>query len=877
MPRYDEEPYGRGVREEQDLVVPPGEYALLLDSTKGNVDVIVGPQKTSLSATDSPVFWDRDAQTFEACSQARSKQKFVRAREGQYIVLHNPVAANEKQHPNLNGRASAVELATGRKVNLQGPDSFALFPGQEADVLDGHHLRSNQYLMIRVYNDQLAMSNWNSAVVKGAEGEEAQLDVPNLHMGQLLIIRGTDVSFYMPPTGVEVVMDERGNYVREAETLERLEFCILLNEDGNKRYVVGPDVVFPQPTEQFVSQDGNRKGRAIELNGISGIYLKVIEAYDEEVNGETVHHPVGEELFITGNESAIYYPSEHHSIIKYGDRVIHYAVAIPEGEGRYVMNRETAEIKIERGASMFLPNPIKEVIVRRILTDRECQLLYPNNTRVLEYNRSLREAGKQNADSMAMASMALSEDIDDAAQDFRRAARLASFGGATEVRGRSKMLSYEETGADTYASAMPVGASAYSNSQRSAAEELIGSPLGDTTQRKRQHTRPRTLVLDTDLDGCVTVAVQNNYAAMFVRKNGDRRVVVGPETVLLEYDERPAAMKFNSGASKETNRVIESAFLQVRNNSVGDTFIVETSDGFDASLRVRYHLSFVGEDATKWFDIENYVEFLCNRMRAIIRREAKRHSITDLKNNAIDLLRDLVLGERVGESNNRPGRTFIENDLHLFDLEVSTPQIDGNVDHQLRELEQQKLQRTIAIEAKQAELAHIQQMEQLDQQILDARQSTADKRHELEKTQITHAYELSQARVDNEGKIELQVVQHEEARQAILDAIEAAANGRAIARNQVEIDFAKAKSDIDVNALRERAASVSPELAAAIRQLGDDQVVATVTEAIAPMSYLGGSSIGEIVRNLFEGTPLAETAAGILDRSNRQGAYDYRQ
>jgi major vault protein len=47
-----------------------------------------------------------------------------------------------------------------------------------------------------------------------------------------------------------VVPDAAGVYVREAVTLERLEYCILLDEDGNKRFVQGPAVVFPEPTER---------------------------------------------------------------------------------------------------------------------------------------------------------------------------------------------------------------------------------------------------------------------------------------------------------------------------------------------------------------------------------------------------------------------------------------------------------------------------------------------------------------------------------------------------------------------------------------------------------------------------------------------------
>ena len=55
--------------------------------------------------------------------------------------------------------------------------------------------------------------------------------------------------------------DENGNYVREAVTLERLEYSILVDENGNKRYERGPQVVFPKPTENFYIENDNRKFR----------------------------------------------------------------------------------------------------------------------------------------------------------------------------------------------------------------------------------------------------------------------------------------------------------------------------------------------------------------------------------------------------------------------------------------------------------------------------------------------------------------------------------------------------------------------------------------------------------------------------------------
>ena len=115
-------------------------------------------------------------------------------------------------------------------------------------------------------------------------------------------------------------------------------------------------MVFPRPTESFVEGEGGfRKFRAIELNPHSGLHIKVIAEYEEE--GKT--HRVGEEIFITGREQAIYFPRPEHSIIEYGSRKVHYAVAIPAGEGRYVLDRDLGTVDLVKGPSMFLPDPLR--------------------------------------------------------------------------------------------------------------------------------------------------------------------------------------------------------------------------------------------------------------------------------------------------------------------------------------------------------------------------------------------------------------------------------------------------------------------------------------------------------------------------------------
>ena len=83
--------------------------------TKGNIDVLVGPFKTSLSATDTPVRWERSVRTFESCSQSEAKQQFITASEGEYVVLENP-SASGNNYPVKGTRSNAVDLLMGYKI-----------------------------------------------------------------------------------------------------------------------------------------------------------------------------------------------------------------------------------------------------------------------------------------------------------------------------------------------------------------------------------------------------------------------------------------------------------------------------------------------------------------------------------------------------------------------------------------------------------------------------------------------------------------------------------------------------------------------------------------------------------------------------------------
>lgn len=209
---------------QKDLVLSPNEYSYVLDETKGNVACNVGPHKMSLSQSDTLVCFDTKTKKFIPCNRYEDAIQLVTtAPEGWYIALKNPAPGNKHPQP---GTSNSIpeNMEIGKKINIPGPISFALYPGQMAQVIQGHTLRSNQYLVAKVYDaDSLNTTK---------EDRDASENEPYFVNGQVLIIKGTEISFYIPPTGIEVKAinnDPSKGYVRDAVTLERLEYCICGN------------------------------------------------------------------------------------------------------------------------------------------------------------------------------------------------------------------------------------------------------------------------------------------------------------------------------------------------------------------------------------------------------------------------------------------------------------------------------------------------------------------------------------------------------------------------------------------------------------------------------------------------------------------------
>lgn len=811
---------------QKDLVLSINEYAYVLDRTKGNVLCHVGPTKTSLSQSDELVRFDSKSKKFLPCGYNEAISLFASAPENWYLVLKNPTKSGRR--PTVGTSNNLPEdIEVGRKINIPGPVSFALYPGQMAKVVKGHALRTNQYLLARVYDAASASAEGGQVI--DADGNVVVPEKKDYVNGQILVIKGTDISFYIPPTGIEVIPLQNNDalgYIRDAVTLERLEYCILKDEDGNKRYVHGPEVVFPEPTESFVtSPKGGYIFRAIELSKISGIYVKVIAEYADD---DGTVHPVGEELFITGDNQMIYYPRPEHAIINYDEKILHHAIAIPEGEGIYVMNRMNGEIKTIRGPAMYLPDPRTEVVVKRKLSQRECNLWYPGNQTALAYNAGLTEKSLEKA-------IAKSVKAATANLDSSTATAYSVTNSVNNISREFQTLAYLESNAGI--------------------------------SRGTSYTKPRTITLDNKYDGVVSLDVWTGYAVNVVSKNGTRKVVRGPQTILLDYDQTLEELQLSTGKPKTTDRVEHTVFLRYENNKVSDIISVETKDFVECSVKVSYCVDFDPACMDSWFSVDNYVKYLCDRIRSLLKREVKKHTIEDFYQNYSDIVRNIAIdySDTTSEksSNKHEGRFFRENGMFVKDCEVLSLTVESEIAEILESHQRDMVEKSL-------ELSDAEARVKVAEALFDAEK----KENELASTKLINKMNLQgeearrkleiQAEVNRKQEAEKQASkQAEKDMQVLIDAIHEAEMTRKqketdarIAEKQALADIEKAKQEAYAKTVADVMKSIQPDLVAAIQAQSESKVFNSIATGIAPYAIGNGESAADFVDRLLRGTTL---------------------
>ena len=93
------------------------------------------------------------------------------------MILKNPSAKDE--HPTTGGVHPVADLESRpqdqhHRVRARSRCGRV----RSVKLVQGHHLRSNQYLLVRVYNEDEARRNWARRSIKPADGEAADDRAP---------------------------------------------------------------------------------------------------------------------------------------------------------------------------------------------------------------------------------------------------------------------------------------------------------------------------------------------------------------------------------------------------------------------------------------------------------------------------------------------------------------------------------------------------------------------------------------------------------------------------------------------------------------------------------------------------------------------------
>ena len=101
-------------------------------------------------------------------------------------------------------------------------------------------------------------------------------------------------------------------------------------------------------------------------------------------------------------------------------------------------------------------------------------------------------------------------------------------------------------------------------------------------------------------------------------------------------------------------------------------------------MKVSYCVDFDPAYMDSWFSVDNYVKYLCDRIRSLLKREVKKHTIEDFYQNYSDIVRNIAIGyseDTTSEkaSNKHEGRFFRENGMFVKDCEVLSLTVESEI------------------------------------------------------------------------------------------------------------------------------------------------------------------------------------------------------
>jgi major vault protein len=385
--------------------------------------------------------------------------------------------------------------------------------------------------------------------------------------------------------------------------------------------------------------------------------------------------------------------------------------------------------------------------------------------------------------------------------------------------------------------------------------------IADEFSRASTYSQPRMITLDNKYQGAPQVSPWTGYAVLVTSKTGRRRVEIGPTTVLLDYDEGLETLTLSTGTPKSTEKLLETPYLRVENNQVSDVVGVETLDHVRLQLHLSYRVDFEG-DPLRWFAVENYVKFLCDHLRSLLKGAIRKHTIEDFYATSTDRIRDFILGK--SEGGKRTGMAFPANGMRVVDVDVLKVVLqDEKIRALLDQAQHDVVRSNIDLSNLTRELAVTRQREAISRETAEVKAATKVRQDELARELAASELATALARIANtlretderrrlvevEQTMEgyklgqrLERVKHEKEQELAFYARE----------QEKRIELLRAEAETAV--LRFQAASGN--FSEALLSLSRNETLVKVAEAWGVQRVVEGESLGDTLSRLFHNTPL---------------------
>ncbi len=277
--------------------------------------------------------------------------------------------------------------------------------------------------------------------------------------------------------------------------------------------------------------------------------------------------------------------------------------------------------------------------------------------------------------------------------------------------------------------------------------------------------------------------------------------------------------------------------------------------------------------------MDNYVKFMCDRIRSIAKREAKKYTIEEFYQNYSSIIRNVAIDYNPDaecsedcEVRKVPGRYFSENGMYISDCEVLSISVAEEIADLLeaRQFENVSKSLELADAARRIEVA--KKLADAEKEEQKVRSQVLMNKMALQREEAIQKLTI-QAEVNRKTEAEtLAAKQAENDLQPLVEKLHAAelarnqaTNDQMIALRTAELELEKARNEAYAAAVVKTLEAIQPGLIEAMTTDANAALMRDVASGMAPYALAKGESVADFVNTLMRGTTLEEVVKPILN------------